>query len=643
MTWKRNIYLEDIPLEEARERLWAALSEAGRAGPLSGERVTLPDALGRVTAEAVWALSSSPSTHVSAMDGYAVRAAETVGATETRPIRLSVPGQAFPVNTGNPLPAELDAVILIEHVQELAGQEIEIRAAVPAWRHVRPMGEDIVESEMVLPESHRVRAFDLGAVAAAGHDALAVRRRPRVAILPTGNELVPLGRVPGRGQIIESNSLVLAAQIRESGGEPRLLPITSDDLATLSSTLAATLAEAPDLVLVVGGSSAGTRDFTAAIVAEHGRVLVHGVAVRPGHPVVLGMARDIPVVGIPGYPVSAALTCELFVLPLLARWLGVADPWARRERVRAVMTQKLASPAGDDDFVRVTLARVGGALLAAPLPRGAGALSSLVRADGLAHVPRFCEGIEQGQGCEIILLKDQDTIDQTLVLQGSHDPLLDLLGQHLSRARPGMRLVSSHVGSLGGLMALRRAEAHGAGVHLLDEATGEYNLSFVKKHLPSLPLRVVTFAHREQGLIVARGNPLALLSYEDLPRARFVNRQRGAGTRVLLDIELTRRGISPGAIAGYEREEVSHLGVAAQVASGAADCGLGVRRAAVALGLDFVFLARERYDLVLPASELGSERMRRLLEVLGGETFRAELSRQPGYDASETGAVQFEQ
>lgn len=635
----RNVYLEDIPLEQARARLLAALRAVGRDGPLPGERVALAAAPGRVTAEAVYARLSSPHYHAAAMDGYAVAAASTAGATETRPLTLRVPAEAQPVNTGDPLPAGRDAVIMVEHTQELEGDGIAIRSAVVPWQHVRPLGEDVVSSELVLPPNHALRPVDLGALAGCGHDSVTVRRRPQVIILPTGSELVAPGVDPAPGQIIESNSLVLAAQVREAGGAAQVLDNVPDELEAIRAGLLAALELEPDLVLLLSGSSAGSRDYSAAVLRAAGELLVHGVAVRPGHPVILGMARGVPVIGVPGYPVSAALTGELFVLPLLRRWQGLDEP--AREEVTAIMTRKLVSPTGDDDYVRVTLAQVDERLLAAPLGQGAGVITSLVRADGLALVPRFSEGLNRGAETAVQLLRPLKDVRRSLLAQGSHDPLLDLLAQWL--AQRGQRLVSANVGSLGGLVALRRAEAHLAGTHLLDENSGDYNVAALRQWLPGEALRLVTFAHREQGLIVAGGNPLGVRGLEDLPRLRFINRQRGSGTRVLLDHELGRRGIPSEGITGYGEEVYTHLAAAAAVASGAADCGLGLRRAALALGLDFVPVGEERFDLCIPERHCALDGMQALLEVLAEGSFRAALGREPGYDARETGRVVLQQ
>lgn len=634
---KRNIYLTDIPLDEARALLQSALQAAGAAQPMPAERIDLNRALGRVTAQPVQAIRSSPHFHCAAMDGYALRADSTISARETQPLRLQPCENAFPVNTGDPLPADTNAVIMIEHVDQDPDGSLLIYAAVPPWQHVRLMGEDIVTTETVLQVNHALRPVDLGALAGCGHAQVAVRRRPHVRIIPTGGELLPHDQEPGRGQLTEYNSLMLAAQIEAAGGTARIGDIIGDDPAALTAALRAALEEKPQLVLLLSGSSAGAQDFSAAAISQLGEVLVHGIAVRPGHPVIIGMARDLPIIGVPGYPVSAALTGELLITPLIRQWLGLTPPQA--SQVEAVATQKIASPLGDDDYVRVALAELDGQLQATPLGRGAGVITSLVRADGLAHIPRFHEGVDRGGKLQVALLRNRGEIQQSLMLMGSHDPLLDLLATHL-RLREGGRLVSVNVGSLGGLLALRRGEAHLAGTHLFDPEAGDYNTSFVRRYLREEPVQLVTFAHREQGLMLAPGNPLGIGSLDDLQRARFINRQRGAGTRVLLDHLLARQGIDPAEVAGYDHEEHTHLAVAAAVADGIGDCGMGLRGAAEALGLEFVGLVWERFDLAIPQRFMAMQQMQALLETLRDETFRDELGAQSGYRSDETGLVQ---
>ena len=327
-------------------------------------------------------------------------------------------------------------------------------------------------------------------------------------------------------------------------------------------------------------------------------------------------------------------------------------PGHKKPVLQGKITRKLLSPMGEDEWVRVTAGKVGDQIVAAPLSRGAGVITSLVRADGIVRIPRFSEGVNTGDPVAIELYTDPAEIDRTIVHIGSHDLTLDLLAQYLAElgsdpdpARldraPQRRFVSAHAGSLGGLIALRRGEAHVAGSHLLDPATGDYNFAYIKQYLPHVPVVVVTLLRREQGLIVAKGNPKNIASLADLARSevRFVNRQRGAGTRVLLDYRLSELGISPEAVSGYQREEYTHLAVAAAVQSGVADCGLGVRAAARALNLDFVSVEWERYDLVIPKNYYESELLRPLLDLIRGDSFRNVVAQLDGYDPSPMGQV----
>jgi putative molybdopterin biosynthesis protein len=463
-----------------------------------------------------------------------------------------------------------------------------------------------------------------------------VSRKPRVAILPTGTELVPVGKPVRVGDIIEYNSLVLAAQVNSWGGSANRFPITPDDYDQICGRVLEAVKE-NDLVLLNAGSSAGSEDFSARVVQSLGELLVHGVAVRPGHPVILGMVRSVPVIGVPGYPVSAALTGEIFVKPLIKRWLGAQpdEPYM----IKATLTRKVTSPAGDDDYMRVAVGRVGERILAAPLSRGAGVITSLVRADGLTVLPRGSQGLPAGAEVEVQLLRSPGSLERTIFAIGSHDIILDVMAQYL--AARDRRLVSANVGSQGGLVALRRGEAHLAGSHLLDPETGEFNLRYIREYLPDVPVVLVALAGRQQGLLVPRGNPKNVYSLEDLrrPDVTFVNRQRGAGTRVLLDYNLSKLRVASEAIHGYNQEEYTHLAVAAAVASGRAYCGLGIAAAAQALDLDFLPLFQERYDLVIPRPYAESDLMAPLLHLLEEPDFRQAVARMPGYDIEPMGKV----
>ena len=393
--------------------------------------------------------------------------------------------------------------------------------------------------------------------------------------------------------------------------------------------------------MVNAGSSAGTEDYTASIVSELGRLCVHGIAMRPGHPVILGAAKGKALVGIPGYPVSAAMTFDLIVKPLLYLWQGAQPP--ERPKMQAILTRKVLSPMGEDEFMRVTLGQVGDRVVATPLARGAGVIMSLVNADGIVTIPRFSEGHHAGETVDVELLRPPSSIHNTIVTIGSHDLTLDLLADQLRRTNPDLTLSSAHVGSLSGLLALQRGEAHFAGSHLLDEGSGDYNVDSIRQLLTPHGVHVVLlgFVNRQQGLIVPKGNPKGIASLEDLQRddVVFINRQRGAGTRVLLDYELKKRDLNPREIEGYERQEYTHLAVAAAVASGAADCGLGILGAARALDLDFVPLLNERYDLVIPVEYYESDLLAPLLAIIRSPEFAKSVEALGGYETVNMGKV----
>ncbi len=573
------------------------------------------------------------------MDGVAVLAAATAGARETAPRELRVGTEAIWVDTGDPLPQGMDAVIMAEHVDD-RGESIAIRASVAPFEHVRPIGEDIIASEAVVARGRRLAPADLAALASAGITRVDVVARPRVAIVTTGDELVdPSTEHPARGAIVDSNGVLLAACVRQYGGEPVPLGRVRDRVEELTAVVREALATC-DVVVVNAGSSAGRDDYTARVFKSLGRVIVHGVAIRPGHPVVLGIGSGkpaIPLLGIPGYPVSAAICAELFLRPLVERLGGRDVPDV--PELDARLTRKVFSPLGEDEYVRAVAARVDGALVVAPLRRGAGVITSLARANAMLTIPRLTEGIAEGTTVRIRALRPLAAIERTLLAVGSHDVAIDLLAGEL--AAHDIELVSANVGSIAGIVALASGAAHVAGTHVLDAATGTYNDRAIARYGPAEPVALVRFAEREQGLIVAPGNPLGLQSFAHVAeqRARYINRQRDAGTRLLLDELLARAGIAIGAIVGYDRIEFSHLAVAALVAEGSADCGLGIRAAANALGCDFVSLAFEPYDLAIRERDLTDPRIARLIETIAAPSLRAQIERLGGYNTQHAGSV----
>ncbi|HEY0396376.1 MAG TPA: molybdopterin biosynthesis protein [Candidatus Elarobacter sp.] len=647
----REMFLHDVPLDVARARFEAALSAAGvgsgapsagsgAPGVISTETLALDDALGRVTAAPVIARLSSPHYDACAMDGIAVVAARTAGARETAPRELAA-DEAVVVDTGDPLPDGFDAVIPVELVEPRGGGRVAIRASVPPFEHVRAVGEDIVASEVVVPALRELSAADLAACAAAGVAQVEVVRRPRVAVITTGDELVDVTTgTPPPGAILDSNAVLLRACVRSYGGDVIASVRVRDDEDSIAAAVNDAL-RASDVIVVNAGSSAGRDDYTARVFARFGDVVVHGVAIRPGHPLVLAVANGqrgaVPLLGIPGYPVSAAICADLFLRPLLER-LGRRDAAEPRE-IEVELTRKLFSPLGEDEYVRAVAARVDGRLVATPLRRGAGVITSLSRANVLLTMPRRSEGARAGARVTARALRPLARIERTLLAVGSHDVALDVLAGRL--AADDVDLVSAHVGSIAGLVALRERSAHLAGTHVLDPRTGTYNDAAVRRYGPSEPVALVRLAEREQGLLVTRGNPLGITSLADVARAgaRYVNRQADAGTRVLLDALLARDDIAPDTIAGYERIEFSHLAVAQLVANGSADTGLAIRAAARAFDLDFVAVAWEPYDLALPAASLAEPRIAKLLELLRDAALRADVEALGGYDCAHAGDV----
>lgn len=636
------------------------LSQEGLDSPLEPETVRVIDASGRLTAEALSANVSSPFYHSAAMDGYAVRFAETLGASETAPAALKIGEQTVYVNTGDPMPEGFNAVIMIEDVNMISSQHstekskiqnpesriedsvlIEIIGPATPWQHVRTIGEDIVVTELIVPENHRIRPVDTGALLAGGLTEISVRKRPVVAIIPTGDELVEPGSELTRGAIIEYNSRVLSGLVAEWGGLPLRNSIVPDDINKLKEAIISAHQSA-DIVVVNAGSSAGSEDFTAQAIRELGEVIIHGIGIKPGKPVVLGLIKGKPVIGIPGYPVSAYITFNIFVKPVIYRMQGLKPD--EPERISAIVSRHVPSSFGQEEFVRVKVGVVGEKIVATPVSRGAGVIMSLVRADGILRIPSMSEGIGAGSEVDIELLRPRHEISNTIVCIGSHDNTLDLLSNYLKKRFPEYSLSSGHVGSMGGLIALRRGEAHIAGTHLLDEASGEYNIPFIRRLIPEKKIVLINLTYRQQGFVVKRGNPKNIKGFDDLLRddVVFINRQSGSGTRLLTDNHLKEMNIDSSVIRGYGREEYTHMGIASAVVSNMADTGMAVFSAAKALGLDFIPVAMERYDLAIPYEFFEFEMIKALLSVINEDKeFRRSVLKLGGYDINDMGRVMY--
>lgn len=620
-------YLRRRSLDEAREIFFAAAVDT-EAARRRAETVPTAEALGRVTAATVAARHPAPFYHSSAMDGLAVAAEQTFGASEQNPVSFTVPGEALWVDTGDPIPEGRDAVVVSEEIHYREEGKAEIFRPLAPGDNVRVTGQEIATGEMVLPSSWKVGPADVGALLAAGVTEVAVKSRPVVAILPTGSEMIRPGDPLVRGKVVEFNSEIVAALVRGEGGEPRIEPPLPDDREKLTAAIGEA-SETADVVVILAGSSAGTEDFTPGAIGEKGELLVHGVNIAPGKPTALGLVGGRPVIGLPGYPVAMALSARLFLQPLLRRLLGLADPVP--ETTRAVLPKAIPSRLDSREFIRVRLGKVGRTTYAYPLPRGSAVILSYSKAQGLVSVPEGIEGVPADEEVEVELLRGLPDLERTVVLSGSHDLLLDILEDEMRQQ--GFTLIASAVGSLGGLFSLRDGTAHLATSHLLDAESGEYNTPFVERFLSGREVRRVSAVFREQGLMVLPGNPKNVSGWKDLgrPDVSFVNRQKGSGSRVLLDFRLAGAGVAPGEVRGYGREEYTHWAVAMAVQSGLADTGLGIRSAATTMGLDFVPLEEEEFDFLIPGEHLANPGIEVLQTILSSEGFRRRVVELGGY------------
>jgi len=628
-------YLTNVPLAKAREE-YLKLLEGYGYGPKT-EVIPVYEACGRVTAHAVYAHICAPHYAASAMDGVAVKAKDTFGATETTPVTLDA-RQHTVLDTGDPIPEDCDAVIMVEDIVRNADGSITIHEAAAPWQHIRQIGEDICAGEMILASHMEVSPAAIGAMIAGGVLEIEVIRKPVVGIIPTGDEIIPPCTDPKPGDILEFNGSIFSAMVKSWGAEAHVYPIVPDKFEQIKA-MVARAAEECDLVILNAGSSAGREDFSARVIRELGEVLYHGIAMKPGKPAILGCKGETPILGVPGYPVSGIIVIEQLLKPLIDRWLKVSA--AVPEYAKAVLTRPVVSGLKYQEFVRVRMGYVGDKLMASPLSRGSGVVSSFMKADGILEVPQGLEGYEAGAEVNVRLLSRVDKLENTIVVIGSHDPLLDELGDMLHVADNDVYMSSSHVGSMGGIMAIRRGEAHAAGCHLLNTENGEYNIAFMKKYFPKGGVKLIRCVGRQQGLMVAKGNPLNIQKFSDIARdgIRYVNRQRGSGTRILTDYLCKQENLDVSGIYGYDREELTHTSVAVQIVSGSADAGMGIYSAAKLYDLDFIPICIEEYDLIIPDRAWDTPQVQQMIATMKSEAFREKILAMGGYTLDNPGEI----
>jgi len=626
-------YLTNIELDKAREDYLGALVNNGMKW--QNEVIPVIEASGRVTSQAVYANICVPHYNAAAMDGIAIEAGLTFGASETTPVTLTQEQYIY-IDTGDALPDDCDAVVMIEDVifssdnsDENSG-EIRLFEAATPWQHIRQIGEDICAEEMILPSFSKITPSALGAMIASGVTDVSVIKKPVVGFIPTGDEITLPSSNLRKGEIPEFNSVIFSAMLQEWGAETITYPIVKDDLALIKSALEAALLEC-DIVLLGAGSSAGREDYSAKVIEEVGTVLYHGLAIKPGKPAILGYSKDKAIIGIPGYPVSGIIVLEQLVRPIVNHLNKTTGEQVKY--IDATLSRSVVSTLKYREFVRVRMGYVQNKLIASPLSRGSGIVTSFMRADGILEVPQGVEGYENGTNVNVRLLRNEEELRKSIVIIGSHDPLIEELNDLLRIKYGDISISSSHVGSMSGLLAVRKGEAHLAGTHLLDEKTGEYNESFVKKMIPNGGVKLVHCVKRMQGLILQKGNPLKIRNVDDISqdKIRFVNRQKGSGTRILMDYLCRKDNVDTSKINGYSREEFTHTSVASLIAADSADVGLGVYSAAKMYDLDFLHICDEQYDFLIPDHAWELPQVQCLLELLKSDELRERLNALGGY------------
>ena len=610
-------YLSLISLERAIDLTLTSFEKPDK-------KISIPviNSVGRVSATPVYAKYSVPEVNLSAMDGFAVRSRDTVGASDQSPVTIVDFTQ---VNTGNIVPPEFDAVIMIEDTWD-KGDCFQIRKSASLWQHIRPAGEDVREGQLVLPEGHRIRPFDIGALATYGIVNVDVRE-VNIGLIPTGSELVNLGIRPGPGQVVESNTIMAQVFLGEMGANCTRYPIARDDPKTIEESLCRAVEE-NDLVLISAGSSAGTRDYTAEVIESVGELLFHGVAMKPGKPAMLGKIDDKPVIGLPGYPLAAQTVLREFAGPLLKSW-GLPEPLYHTFRVQ--LSGSLVSDLGFDEFIPVSVGHVGNKFFAIPHSRGSGVQMATVKANGFVHIPAFTEGCDSETEIDAVLTTDPGNIERTILLSGAYDPALDELA-HLVRDN-GIFMQVRSAGNIGAVLSLRHNSCHAAPLSLPDFSLLP-NCREIMQLLPLSDLRFVHIATTSLGIASLGG-----YSFENLITTRFINRRKGTSARMIFDTILKSRGIDPAQIDGYGHEVETHKAVAEAIRNGFADTGICTSGVAEENGLLFVPLVGEQLELAIRTDLMKEPNISALVSTIRSESFKLSLANKGGYNLSQTGLI----
>jgi putative molybdopterin biosynthesis protein len=631
---RQEQFLEVVSAEEARARFNRALDLA----PLAGEKVALAAALGRVLAADVQAPVDAPPFDRSAVDGFAVRANDIAGASEGAPRRLVLngevlacgvapklavaPGTATTIATGGVVPRGADAVVMIEWtelVETSEGPAIDVRRAVAPGQFVSFAGSDIARGETVLRKGTLIGSREIGMLAACGVGEVALVRRPLVAVLSTGDELVAPGEKLPPGSVYDSNGAILAAAVTEAGGEPVPFGVFPDDVAVLEAAIRRALADC-DMVVLSGGTSKGAGDLSHRVIAKLGKpgILVHGVALKPGKPLCLAVVGGKPIAVLPGFPTSAIFTFHAFAAPVIRARAGLAPEAA--DKIKASVPVRIPSELGRQEFVLVSLVAGEAGPVAFPSQKGSGAVTSFSEADGFIEIEALAPALDADTSVEVTLI-GKAARPPDLVVMGSHCVALEMVLGKLAEAGFTARKIA--IGSQGGVIAARRGECDLAPVHLLDPASGIYNEHLVTSGISRVAgwQRMQGFVHRpDDARFAGKSAQEALKAALADPPCLMVNRNAGAGTRVLIDQLLA--GHRP---AGYGNQPRSHNAVAAAVAQSRADWGVAIESVARLYGLGFLPLTPEQYDFLLVEKRRTRPAVKAFLAALDDPATRAAI------------------
>lgn len=598
------------------------------------EKIAVRQALGRVSAKAIFAQLSSPSFHSCAMDGIMVRSSVTLGARKHRPLLLKKEDY-LACDTGDPLLSPFDSVIMAEDLVE-DDQGLLIYEPSHPWEHIRSMGEDIIEKDLIFTAEHVFSPVDLSVLLASGINEIEVYKTPEMALIPTGDEIVSGEKPLKAGEIIESNTAMFEALAKRAGARVKRFPVIKDNKSDLLKAVKEGLKS--DLVVMIAGSSAGRDDLTSRVASELGEVLVHGIALRPGKPTVLASLEGKPFIGLPGYPVAGHIVFEELVVPLLRKKAHL--PEENKNKLKGILTRRVLSSLSNQEYVRVRIGRIKGSYYITPMDRGAGASLSLARSDGYLIVPRNSEGFLRGEEVEVVLHNSLSHLGEGLLVTGSQDMVLDLMNDLFAQQGKGSPLIISPVGSLAGLQSLKEKECHLAPSHLLGK-DGRYNYEAMDLFFQAETMAMIHVVGRRQGIFLAQGNPKNIQEIKDLVGKSMINRQRGAGTRVLFDHLLEKEGVLAEDIPGYEKEATTHLAVALAVSQGDVDFGIGIEAAARTMGCDFIYLTEEAYELIAYKESLDLPEVGELIALLKSEAFRSRVKELGGYTTEMSGSVKF--